>query len=155
MKSLLSALVFVFGLPAFASGLITPLQSDDIGLSPLKGQVLNVDHLVCALDDVRTCPPTSIVKIQFFLGGCMDRLGPTSSRYERKPDGSVDIYVSALNIHNKKSLYVDCFRIPTAEMNIYVHGDYITEKDVRVHYLGNYEIHYPQPTPILPMDEVE
>ncbi len=124
MKANLFALLVAVtvSMPAFAEVLplpITDIPEDSVAISPAQGfATTEVDGFifpVCAPE--AECQPMSKVKIDltFYLGGCLDELGPVTYAYDRSDDGKkLTVYVSAVRVLTRGSMAAMCFTVPQA-----------------------------------------
>jgi len=134
MKNLIVVLITLVGLNSQANEY--KVQSGDLALSPISGQISSVDHLACIALAGRNCPATTLVTVKFVLFGCVDRLGPVAYKAVPRGNGDVDVYMSALNVHTDLSTRVNCIRATEAEQTILLATEYYEIENIHIHYLG-------------------
>ena len=130
-------ITFILSL-AFNASAIAPapfvLQDGDSAITPIRGDVRVVTP-------VPTCPQGAMcevvtnVEIVYQLSGCSDGF-KSYKKVVRNDDGTTDIYVTALNISNKKSLVEYCVAFPVATDRIVLGMGFYSAESVRVHFLG-------------------
>lgn len=126
MKLLLVSAVLVFSTIASASTI--NFKEGDKGLTLLSEGKVSVESYMPNCPKPAMCEPAAILKIQFTLGGCMDKLGPvTITEVGQSADGKRQFLVTAYNVNNEASTYTKCFRAPVG----------IATKVIGMGFLGN------------------
>lgn len=124
----------VFSITAFAK--THDLFRGDYRLTPLKGRLYSIQSL-CP-KGARCLVDGTVVKIEFTLLGCQDRLGPVSYEVLHRDNKTVDIVVNAVNIENEKSDRVYCYLKPTHILNLSMVNKFYRSSDIKIHYLQVY-----------------
>lgn len=129
MQNFLKALALASVIFApFANAEVASLGDKAVGLSQLKGEVVDVRALCPA--GVTCIANGTVISLKFTLAGCFDTLGPVSYDVDASEEGKLKVYVSALNIHDKRSAAAFCYVAPTAHATITLISKYGTP-DVR------------------------
>ncbi|MBD2019033.1 hypothetical protein H6F43_02380, partial [Leptolyngbya sp. FACHB-36] len=110
------------------------------GLSPIKGEITNVQPVRVPLGDAVTGSETRVT-LGFTLQGCLDKLLPVVSHSEVR-GRQVTFYVTALNAHNEQSMVARCRAMPQASAQVSVPGIF-QRNQIRVVFMGQ----SPQQTP--------
>lgn len=101
------------------------LVSGDLSISTIeRGEILSKDMFFpnCPLSAL--CQPATQIKVQVFLNGCLDRLGPVShSTKFNEATGSYELTISAINIATYASTTARCFAPPSETVTINVAPD--------------------------------
>ncbi len=120
-------------LAASASAQVLTLPEGTTGLSPLEGQITNVQQLRVPLGDALTGSETRVT-LQFKLQGCLDSLLPLVAKPEIQ-GSRVTFYVTALNAHNQASIVANCTAMPQTTSQVTVPGIF-QRNQVRVVFMG-------------------
>ena len=79
--------------------------------------------------------PVTLLNVEYRLFGCMDRK-ISVNKVVHSEDGMIDVYISAFNVQNEKSLVTMCIAMPVENDTIMLGTGFIGEESVRVHFLG-------------------
>ena len=97
------------------------LGKNHVGLSLItKGEVLSVDTYFGNCPSGAQCMPAALIKVRLTLHGCMDQLGPVSASVRSlRGTNEYMLDMTAVNIHNKKSMVVRCVRAKTKVVTVH------------------------------------
>lgn len=117
MKNLLITLTILFASQSVFAASTVKLTNDDVAISNIQNaKVLSAKMFMnpnCPINAL--CMPATQVRIEFALNGCVDKLGPVSTKVSyNEVSGKYDIFVASTNISNKRSMVVRCIKAPTA-----------------------------------------
>jgi hypothetical protein len=129
-------------------------KTGDLGITPLKAssaEVLAVRNSMPTCPARAICDPAAIIKVQFTLNGCMDRLGPVIhfKKYNQNTH-KYDVYISAFNINNEEGLKVLCKEMPTKSIKLYFGMGFISPSDIKLIFLKTRKVNnrpLPKPRP--------
>jgi hypothetical protein len=141
MKKIIFAL-FALNVSAAAFAADVKLEKGDITLRPITGELMDVPASMPNCPPNAVCDPAAIIKVHFVHSGCMNKLGPVT--YDLKfniQDAKYDLYLSALEIVNKKSETTACFRAVESIVTIYAGMGFISKDQVRLHNLTDAPAH--------------
>lgn len=103
------------------------------GLTPIKGQITNVQSARIPLGDAVTGSETRVT-LKFKLQGCLDKLMPLIS-YAEVQENRVIFYVTALNAHTESSRVANCRAMPQASAQVRVPGIF-QRNQIQIVFLG-------------------
>jgi len=136
MKVLLASAVLVFSTIASAGSY--DLKKGDNGLTLLTQQDVNLISVETKIPNCpkpAICEPASILKIQFTLGGCMDKLGPVTMTYAgQTEDGKMKYIVTAYNVNNEASTYTKCIRAPIGVATKVIGMGFMSSDSVQIEF---------------------
>jgi hypothetical protein len=107
-------------LAASASAQTLTPPADTTGLTPIKGQITNVQSVRIPLGEAVTGSETRVT-LRFRLQGCLDELLPLISHTEVRGDRAT-FYITALNAHTQRSTAATCIAMPQATAQVSVPG---------------------------------
>ena len=134
MKSIIAILTFLVSVQALAIQPIFPLEKGDGALFPMEG-ITTVYHQSPKCPAGAACMPVTLLNVEYRLFGCMDRK-ISVNKVVHSEDGMIDVYISAFNVQNEKSLVTMCIAMPVVNDTIMLGTGFIGEESVRVHFLG-------------------
>ena len=114
------------------------LMKEDRAISFIsRGHVVEVEEFSPECPKNALCSFSLVTKVKVLveLNGCLDRLGPVAFRTKYNDNtGKLDIYISAINIHNDESKSVMCFVIPTKTFEV-ISGQPFVKEDINLIFL--------------------
>jgi hypothetical protein len=132
IRTLGLAAVF-WSIAAAAQAQLLPIPEKTTGLSPIKGQITEVNAVRVPKGDAITGVETRVT-LKFKLAGCLDSLMPLVSHHQIQGQRAT-IYVTALNAHNEASKVALCPKMPETTAQVSVPGIF-QRQQVRVVFLG-------------------
>lgn len=138
MKVLLASAVLVFS--TIASAASYDLKKDDNGLTLLTQKDVNLISVETHIPNCKPamCEPATVLKIQFTLGGCMDKLGPVTMIYAGQTEaGKMKYIVTAYNVNNEASKYTKCFRAPIGIASKIIGIGFMSSDSVEIEFAGS------------------
>lgn len=133
MKTLLVSAVLAFSTIASAASYQLPQKSTALTLLT-EGQV-SVQTSVPKCPPTAMCEAVSVLKIQFTLQGCMDKLGPvTIKETGYTAEGKKKFVVTAYNVNNEASKVTKCFRAPVGIATQVIGLGFMTNDSVEVEF---------------------
>ena len=111
---------------------ITP-PSDTIGLTPIAGEIRNV-QVIRVPKDKATSGAATKVTLNFKLQGCLDSLLPLITHSEVQGRRAT-LYITALNAHSEGSKTARCVAVPQANSEVTIPGSFQRDR-LRVVFVG-------------------
>lgn len=103
------------------------------GLTPIRGQITNVQSVRIPLGDAVTGSETRVT-LKFTLQGCLDQLMPLITHSDVQTE-RVTFYVTALNAHTEDSKVANCRAMPQTSAQVRVPGIF-QRNQIGVVFLG-------------------
>ena len=134
MKTLIFSSLMLFATQALAFVPTITLTEGDTHILPITGEVSVESYLPSCPKNARCIPVTEVV-IDYTLHGCVDHFA-SFHNVKHNQDGTVDVYVTPMNIANKGSMVTYCIAMPTHQQRIFVGTGFMNEENIRVHFVG-------------------
>lgn len=136
MKTILATMVLTVS--TLASAATHKLPAKSTALTLLTQGNVTVETSVPKCPPNAMCEAVSVLKVNFTLNGCMDKLGPvTIKEIGYTPDGKKKFVVTAYNINNEASTYTKCFRAPIGIASQVIGLGFLTTDSVEVEFAQN------------------
>jgi hypothetical protein len=110
------------------------LPFDTIDITPLSGEIINVQYGKIPIGAAATAVGT-LVTLEFMLEGCVDEL-VSPLYYADVQDDQVTFYVTALNVHTKRSQSTACLLPVKVSKQMFVQDRKFARDQVQVIFLN-------------------
>jgi hypothetical protein len=134
MKSFFNLAILFFSLSSAASSYVELRETDTYVSLISDAKITSVQTFVYPdCPENALCLPQGIVKLELYLNGCIDRLGPFSYKLKQNLETEkYDLYISGVNIAHKDSPRVFCIQRPIAYKEIKLPGGMVTEDNLNL-----------------------
>lgn len=130
----LGAAIGFWAIAASVSAQTFTLPSRTVGLTPIQGQMTNIQTVRLPRGAAVTGSETRVT-LKFELLGCLDKLMPLLSHADVQGDRAT-IYVTALNVHTADSMTARCRALPQTTAQVKIPGIF-QRNQVRVVFLNS------------------